>query len=218
MSGWNLMDKSMEENTGDSFPAQNNITIAGYLPSDQVPQSGESPFLLIPPCSEVALRRRGALQESASLQEVVPIHALHHRNARVQEVHQPRNGQAAAGTLLARARQDARHHGHRQLRVQGQRATLQHLAAGRLGRLHPRPDRTRRSRRCIEKLGILVPRGGQIQKQKQLLARLLRGRQQASGLIPLKRYLKHVHPIYPILHISASLSITITIYKSRLTL
>ena len=44
MSGWNLMDKSMEENTGDSFPAQNNITIAGYLPSDQVPQSGESPL------------------------------------------------------------------------------------------------------------------------------------------------------------------------------
>ena len=34
MSGWNLMDKSMEENTGDSFTAQNNITIAGYLPSD----------------------------------------------------------------------------------------------------------------------------------------------------------------------------------------
>ena len=89
MSGWNLMDKSMEENTGDSFPAQNNITIAGYLPSDQVPQSGESPFLLIPPCSEVALRRRGALQESASLQKVVPIHALHHWSSWVQEVHQP---------------------------------------------------------------------------------------------------------------------------------
>ena len=218
MSGWNLMDKSMEENTGDSFPAQNNITIAGYLPSDQVPQSGECPSILTPKYSKVALRRRGALQEFTSLQKVVSIHALYYRYARVQEVHQPRNVQATAGTLLARAWQDARHHGHRQLRIQRQRATLQHLAAGRLGWLHPRSDRTSRPRWCIEKLGILVPRGGQIQKQKQLLARLLRGRQQASGLIPLKRYLKHVHPIHPVLHISASLSITITIYKSRLTL
>ena len=107
MSGWNLMDKSMEENTGDSFPAQNNITIAGYLPSDQVPQSGECPSILTPKYSKVALRRRGALQEFTSLQKVVSIHALYYRYARVQEVHQPRNVQAIAGTLLARAWQDA---------------------------------------------------------------------------------------------------------------
>ena len=34
MSGWNLSDKMLDENTGDTFPAVNNITIAGYLPSD----------------------------------------------------------------------------------------------------------------------------------------------------------------------------------------
>ena len=37
MSGWNTADHMMEENTGDHNPAVNNITIAGYLPSDQVP-------------------------------------------------------------------------------------------------------------------------------------------------------------------------------------
>jgi hypothetical protein len=37
MSGWNPADRMMEENTGDEFPAVNNITVAGYLPSDQVP-------------------------------------------------------------------------------------------------------------------------------------------------------------------------------------
>ena len=37
MSGWHPGDKFMEENTGDSFPAVNNITVYGYLPSDEVP-------------------------------------------------------------------------------------------------------------------------------------------------------------------------------------
>lgn len=34
MSGWNAADKWMEENTGDEFPAMNNITVYGSLPSD----------------------------------------------------------------------------------------------------------------------------------------------------------------------------------------
>ena len=37
MSGWQIADKFQEENTGDAFPAINNITIGGYLPSDLVP-------------------------------------------------------------------------------------------------------------------------------------------------------------------------------------
>ena len=37
MSGWNYGDKYMEENSYDDFPAMNNITIYGYMPSDQVP-------------------------------------------------------------------------------------------------------------------------------------------------------------------------------------
>lgn len=37
MSGWGTADKMMEEDTGNDFPAVNNITVRGYLPSDQVP-------------------------------------------------------------------------------------------------------------------------------------------------------------------------------------
>ena len=34
MSGWNLADQYLETETGDDFPAVNNITIAGYMPHD----------------------------------------------------------------------------------------------------------------------------------------------------------------------------------------
>ena len=37
MSGWNVGDRAMAENYGDDFPAINNLTIRGSLPSDQVP-------------------------------------------------------------------------------------------------------------------------------------------------------------------------------------
>ena len=41
MSGWNTADKMMEEDTGNDFPAMNNITVAGYMPHDQVPAPGK---------------------------------------------------------------------------------------------------------------------------------------------------------------------------------
>ena len=34
MSGWNPADKYIEENFNDHFPAANNITVYGQLPSD----------------------------------------------------------------------------------------------------------------------------------------------------------------------------------------
>ena len=37
MSGYGTADKFMEEDTGNDFPAINNITARGYLPADQVP-------------------------------------------------------------------------------------------------------------------------------------------------------------------------------------
>ena len=37
MSGWNSNDWKMAEDYGDDFPARNNITLRGHLPSDQVP-------------------------------------------------------------------------------------------------------------------------------------------------------------------------------------
>ena len=37
MSGWNIRDRKLAEDVGDDFPALNNITIRGSLPSDMVP-------------------------------------------------------------------------------------------------------------------------------------------------------------------------------------
>jgi len=34
MSGWSTADVFMEEDTGSDFPAVNNITVGGYMPSD----------------------------------------------------------------------------------------------------------------------------------------------------------------------------------------
>ena len=42
MSGWSTADTTLEENTGNDFPAVNNISVAGYLPSDQVPSPSKS--------------------------------------------------------------------------------------------------------------------------------------------------------------------------------
>ncbi len=41
MSGWNTADRMMEEDTGNDFPAVNNISVAGYMPHDQVPAPGK---------------------------------------------------------------------------------------------------------------------------------------------------------------------------------
>ena len=41
MSGWSKADQMMEEDMPFDFPAVNNITIAGYLPHDQVPSPGK---------------------------------------------------------------------------------------------------------------------------------------------------------------------------------
>ena len=37
MSGFKANDKFMAEDVGDDFPAMNNITLRGQLPSDTVP-------------------------------------------------------------------------------------------------------------------------------------------------------------------------------------
>ena len=37
MSGWHPGDKYMEENTYNDNPAINNLTVNGYMPSEQVP-------------------------------------------------------------------------------------------------------------------------------------------------------------------------------------
>ena len=36
MSGWHVQDRKMAEDVGDDMPAYNNITIRGYLPTDEV--------------------------------------------------------------------------------------------------------------------------------------------------------------------------------------
>jgi hypothetical protein len=42
MSGWSPADKYMEENNYNDFPAINNTTMYGYLPSDQIPAPSNS--------------------------------------------------------------------------------------------------------------------------------------------------------------------------------
>ena len=42
MSGWNSKDRFMAEDVGDDFPAMNNITVRGQLPSDMVPAPSKS--------------------------------------------------------------------------------------------------------------------------------------------------------------------------------
>ena len=37
MRGWNLRDNKLSEDVGDDFPALNNITVRGALPSDMIP-------------------------------------------------------------------------------------------------------------------------------------------------------------------------------------
>lgn len=47
MSGWSKQDQMLDEDCDTDFPAVNNITIAGYMPHDQIPAPGEcSPILI----------------------------------------------------------------------------------------------------------------------------------------------------------------------------
>ena len=42
MSGWNLRDNMLEVDTGDDYPASNNITLPGALPHDEIPSPAKS--------------------------------------------------------------------------------------------------------------------------------------------------------------------------------
>ena len=58
MSGWNKADQMMEEDMPFDFPAVNNITIAGYLPHDQVPSPVKSRSFMEAHFKSVRLFRR----------------------------------------------------------------------------------------------------------------------------------------------------------------
>ena len=92
MSGWDDADQMMEEDTGNQFPAVNNITVAGYLPHDRVPapckstRYRETQGKLIADFSiydsEIKINHRGSLQESETLQEVLQVHAIPYQSYR----------------------------------------------------------------------------------------------------------------------------------------
>ena len=42
MSGYSVRDRKLAEDVGDDFPAMNNITMRGALPSDMVPAPSKS--------------------------------------------------------------------------------------------------------------------------------------------------------------------------------
>ena len=41
MSGYHSRDRKLAEDVGDDFPALNNITIRGALPSDRIPAASK---------------------------------------------------------------------------------------------------------------------------------------------------------------------------------
>ena len=47
MSGWHPNDRKLAEDTGDDWPAHNNITMRGALPSDQVPCTSKFFFICV---------------------------------------------------------------------------------------------------------------------------------------------------------------------------
>ena len=47
MSGWSNADQWQEDDMEFDFPAVNNITVAGYMPNDQVPSPGKFKLHLI---------------------------------------------------------------------------------------------------------------------------------------------------------------------------
>ena len=103
MSGWHPSDIMLAEEMDDDFPAINNITIPGQLPSEKVPaprkftpHSCSFSYLF----SSIEIGPRGPLKESESLQKVVQIHALHRGIHRVQAVRHCRASQGLIGRLL----------------------------------------------------------------------------------------------------------------------
>ena len=59
----------MEEDTGNDFPAVNNITVRGYLPSDQVPSPGKIPVVY--QFSKIQILARGPLQVTEVVSQVL---------------------------------------------------------------------------------------------------------------------------------------------------
>ena len=62
MSGWHPADKYIEEGFNDEWPAVNNITIYGQLPSDQIPSPSNFSHKLIKN-SKVKDHRRSSHEE-----------------------------------------------------------------------------------------------------------------------------------------------------------
>ena len=46
MSGYHPDDRQLADDYGDDFPAHNNITIGGRLPSDMVPAPSKLPIVI----------------------------------------------------------------------------------------------------------------------------------------------------------------------------
>ena len=107
MSGWHPGDKFVEENVGTPFPAVNNITVGGYMPSDQVPSPSNPTFLTL--YSKVKNFDRSAHEESETVQEVVQVYALHYSLEWVQKVHKPRTGKTAISSLLETEQQSEKY-------------------------------------------------------------------------------------------------------------
>ena len=100
MSGWAPADKFMEENTYGDFPAVNNATVTGYLPSDQVPAPSKSSQIFLTYISPFKVTSRGPHEEPKTLQKVLSIRSFHCELVWHAQIHFTREGKASIGPLL----------------------------------------------------------------------------------------------------------------------
>ena len=79
MSGYSVGDRKLAEDMGDDFPALNNITLRGALPSDMVPAPSKlTQITHLFFNSKIKNTARSSHENFETLQKVLQIYAIHH--------------------------------------------------------------------------------------------------------------------------------------------
>ena len=97
MSGWDTADKYLEDETGNEFPAMNNITVRGYLPCDMVPTTSKPLSTkndLDLSVSSLTIDRRSSFQVPSTFPQILPHDAMDNRVQWILKVHGPRGSKA----------------------------------------------------------------------------------------------------------------------------
>ena len=93
MSGYHSRDRKLAEDVGDDFPALNNITIRGALPSDRVPAASKlnelfslNSYLFFLFYSQIKNSSRSSFQITPFIQKMVQIYAICCKLDRLQKI------------------------------------------------------------------------------------------------------------------------------------